>query len=333
MTTSRLPALAPAPFAWRKLGKVFSPQDVPGRPWMREFAQAPATLVFDDFVRVYFSCRPAADDHGQYVSYAAYVDLDRADLLSVVRVAEQPIMSLGGLGAFDEFGTYPVSVIRDGAAIRAYYGGWTRCESVPYNVAIGLATSVDGGVTFTRAGAGPVLSYCLDEPMTVSGPKIRRFDGRWYLWYVAGKRWAVVDGRPESIFKIRMAESVDGLSWTRRGVDLLADVLEADECQASPDVIAHGGSYHMFFSYKYGSDFRNTDRGYRIGYAASSDLVTWTRDDARAGLVVSRPDQWDDQSVAYPHVFELDGSLYMLYLGNDVGRFGFGLAVLDETAA
>lgn len=50
-------------FKWKKLGKVFTPQEVEGRSWLKEFAQAPATLVFDDFLRiydflrVYFSCR------------------------------------------------------------------------------------------------------------------------------------------------------------------------------------------------------------------------------------------------------------------------------------
>ena len=32
--------------------------------------------------------------------------------------------------------------------------------------------------------------------------------------------------------------------------------------------------------------------------------------------------------VAYPHVFTLEGRTYMLYLGNQVGRFGFGVAEL-----
>lgn len=319
-------------FSWRKLGRVFIPQEVEGREWLREFAQAPATLLFDRFVRVYFSCRPPADENGQYVSYSAYVDLDRANLFRILRVAERPILSLGGLGEFDEFGTYPVSVIRHGDEVRAYYGGWTRCESVPYNVAIGLATSVDGGAVFARSGCGPVLSYSLDEPMTVSGPKIRRFEDRWYLWYVAGKRWKVAAGRPESVFKIRMAESLDGVHWERRDVDLIEDVLEEDECQASPDVFSYGGGYHMFFSYKYSSDFRKTDRGYRIGYASSGDLVNWRRDDSQAGIGVSSGDEWDGQELAYPHVFELDGSVYMLYLGNEVGRYGFGLAVLDAFA-
>jgi sucrose-6-phosphate hydrolase SacC (GH32 family) len=263
------------------------------------------------------------------VSYCAYVDLDRADLFKILRVAEHPVLNLGGLGEFDEFGTYPVSVIRDGDEVRAYYGGWTRCESVPYNVAIGLAKSGDEGVTFTKCGNGPVLSYSIDEPMTLSGPKIRRFHDCWYLWYVAGKKWKMVDGRPESVFKIRMAVSDDGARWAKRNVDLIDDVLEADECQASPDVFFFEDRYHMFFSHKFSSDFRSNARGYRIGYAASEDLHIWARDDSKAGIDIASGDAWDDQSIAYPHVFSLDGALYMLYLGNEVGRFGFGLAVLE----
>lgn len=315
-------------FKWTKLGKVFTPQDVGGRPWLREFAQAPATLVFDDFVRVYFSCRPAPDANGQYVSYSAWVDLDRRDLTRVLRVAEQPILTLGDLGEFDEFGTYPVSVARDGDLVRAYYAGWTRCESVPFNVAIGMATSCDGGATFTKAGRGPVLSYSQDEPFVLSGPKIRRFGDTWHLFYIAGRAWKLVDGRAEPVYKIRMATSDDGITWTPANRDLIDSRVEPDEAQASPDVIHAGGVYHMFFCYRYSSNFRGKEFGYRIGYASSPDLVHWTRDDTRAGLDVSDSD-WDDEMVAYPHVFELDGRTYMAYLGNGVGRHGFGLAVLD----
>ena len=328
MTTPTRPASAAAPFAWRKLGKVFTPQDVPDRPWMSEFAQAPATLVFDEFVRVYFSCRPPADGHGRYVSYAAYVDLDRADLLRVLRVAEQPIMSLGGLGAFDEFGTYPVSVIRDGAAIRAYYGGWTRCESVPFDVAIGCAESGDDGESFARMGTGPVLGASLDEPFVISGPKVRRFDGRWFLWYIAGRTWKSVGDRFEPVYRIRMATSDDGIVWSRAGRDLIETRIEDDEAQASPDVLRAGGRYHMFFCYRHSTDFRGKARGYRIGYASSTDLITWERDDDRAGIDVSESG-WDAEMISYPHVFELDGTTYMAYLGDGVGRYGFGLAVLD----
>ena len=315
-------------FRWKKLGKVFTPQDVRGRAWLAEFAQAPATLVFDSFVRVYFSCRPPADAGGQYVSYCAYVDLDRADLFRIRGVAEHPILGLGGLGEFDEFGTYPVSVIRDGDEIRAYYGGWTRCESVPFNVAIGCARSLDDGRTFTKLGKGPVLSYSLHEPFVLSGPKIRRFNELWYLWYIAGREWKMVAGRAEPVYRIRMATSSDGVCWTRMERDLIETRIEDDEAQASPDVFSANGTYHMFFCYRRSTDFRGKENGYRIGYASSTNLTDWSRDDTRAGIDVS-DEGWDSEMVSYPHVFEVDGEIYMAYLGNQVGRYGFGLAVLD----
>lgn len=317
-------------FTWEKLGRVFAPQEIKGRGWMKEFAQAPATLVFDDFVRVYFSCRPQADENGQYVSYSAYVDLERSDLFKIRNVSETPILTLGGLGEFDEYGTYPVSVIRSGNEVLAYYGGWTRCESVPFNVAIGMATSCDEGKTFTKLGTGPVLTYSLDEPFVLSGPKIRQFNGVFYLWYIAGRKWKVLGGRAEPVYKIRMASSSDGIHWTKMDRDLIPSRIEEDEAQASPDVFCANGRYHMFFCYRYSHDYRSKEHGYRIGYASSSDLLNWVRDDSRAGIDVS-PEGWDSEMISYPHVFEVDGTIYLAYLGNQVGRYGFGLAKLQGT--
>jgi predicted GH43/DUF377 family glycosyl hydrolase len=316
-------------FKWKKLGRIFNPQDVPGREWLKEFAQAPSVLLFDEFVRVYFSCRPLPDENGQYVSYSSYVDFDRHDLTRIVNLASAPILELGGAGMFDEFGTYPVSVIRSGTDVIAYYGGWTRCESIPFTVSIGAAISHDDGATFSKLGEGPLLTCSIHDPYVLSGPKVRIFGGKWYLWYVAGTKWQKYEGRSEAVYKIRMATSTDGLNWMRNGEDLIEDKIEKDECQASPDVFFHEGKYHMFFCYKHSLNFRNNDRGYRIGYAVSDDLEHWVRDDTQAGIDIS--DQgWDDQSIAYPHVFEVDGQVYMLYLGNEVGRYGFGLAKLEN---
>lgn len=316
-------------FKWKKLGRIFEPQKVLGREWIKEFAQAPSVLVFDEFVRVYFSCRPLPDENGQYVSYSSYVDFDRRDLSKIVNIANAPILELGGLGTFDEFGTYPVSVIRNGAEIFAYYGGWTRCESIPFTVSIGAAISHDDGVTFKKLGEGPLLTSDINDPFVLSGPKIRNFGDKWYLWYVAGTKWQKYEGRSEAVYKIRMATSDDGLNFIRSGENLIDVKLEKNECQASPDVFFYKDKYHMLFCYKHSVNFRNNDRGYRIGYAASDDLVNWVRDDTKAGIDIS--DQgWDDQSIAYPHVFEIDGQMYMLYLGNEVGRYGFGLARLES---
>ncbi len=86
----------------------------------------------------------------------------------------------------------------------------------------------------------------------------------------------------------------------------------------------------MFFSYRYSTQYRGREKGYRIGYAVSDDMLHWTRDDAKAGIDVS-DSGWDSEMISYAHVFELDGAIYMFYLGNQVGKHGFGLARLEGT--
>ena len=315
-------------FKWKKLGRVFIPQEVENISWLKEFAQAPSVLIYEEFIRVYFSCRPAADSNGQYVSYSAFIDLNRENLFERVNISKEPILKLGELGTFDEFGTYPSSVIRNGNDLFVYYGGWTRCESVPFNVAIGIAKSDDDGQTFNKLGPGPVLSYSVDEPFILSGPKIRIFNNKWYLWYIAGTKWILDNGKPEPVYKIRMAVSEDGLNWTKINKDLIESKVEENEAQASPDVFIYEGKYHMYFCYRYSSNYRGKNNGYRIGYASSDDMINWKRDDSKAGIDISESG-WDSEMISYPHVFELDKNIYMLYLGNQVGRYGFGIAKLE----
>ena len=319
-------------FSWRKLGHIYNPCDDVHRPaWRWNFAQGVNTIIFDDYVRVYFCCREKPNENGQTVSRICYADLDIGDLTLVVNVSDHPVMDVGGLGCFDEFGMYPFTVVRSGEKIYGYYGGVTRCESVPFNTAIGGAISVDDGETFIKMGRGPVISYSHDEPFIIGSPKVRIFEGKWYMFYAAGREWVKTEGRPEVYYKLRMAISDDGENWEKIGKDIISDRLGVTEAQASGDVTFKNGKYHMFFCYRKNLDFRrNAAHSYRIGYAVSEDLFTWVRRDDLAAIDISQEkDAFDNEMVAYPHLFEVGGKIYMVYLGNEVGKNGFGLAVLE----
>ena len=316
---------------WKKLGHIFDPtnwNDGIDRPWMKTHSQCPSTQIFDTHVRVYFSCRPHPDENGQYISYTTYLDLDKNDLSKIIKVSNKPLMSLGKLGTFDEFAVYPTSTIRIDNKIHLYYAGWSRCQSIPYTVSIGHAVS-DDGETFTRTSDGPMLTNSLYEPYELSGPKIRKFGDTFFMYYLAGEGWILDNNKPVSKYKIRLAISNDGVNWTKLNKDLIESILPEDECQAGPDVFFKDGKYHMFFSYRYATNFKNKERGYKIGYASSQDGITWIRDDQKTGITLSE-DGWDSEMHHYPHIFELDNNLYMVYNGNEFGKYGFGLAKLEK---
>ena len=315
---------------WNKIGKVFDPKDHSLVSNCVEFAQSPQALILEDRIRIYFSTRER-DSVGKYLSHVAYADYSR-DMRLLLGVSRHVVLPLGGLGCFDEHGIFPINIFDDGKRVLAYTTGWNRKVSVSVDASIGLAISYNNGQTFERFGNGPLLSASLYEPFLVADAFVQRFQDIYHMWYIYGIKWQEFEGNKQAdrVYKIAHATSKDGFTWHRDGRQIISDRLNVDECQALPTVIFHNGSYHMYFCYRQAEGFRkNVNRGYRIGYAQSADLENWTRNDALAGVDLSETG-WDSEMQCYPHVFECDGKVFLLYNGNEFGRHGFGLAELEN---
>lgn len=314
---------------WTKCGLIFQPAQHKLPNGCSDFAQSPQALVLDDRVRIYFSTR-VREANGKFLSHIAFVDFDR-QMQKILGVSADPVIKLGSLGCFDEHGIFPMNVVRQNGAVYAYTCGWSRRTSVSVETSIGLAVSRDNGLTFQKIGDGPILTSSLHEPFLVGDPFVAICGTTWHMWYMYGTRWinTPLETAPSRIYKIGHATSTDGQDWVKTGRQLVSDSLRSDECQALPTVIEINGRYHMCFCYREATDFRkNKLRGYRIGYAYSDDLRTWTRDDDNVGIGFSE-DGWDSEMMCYPHLFRCDGNVYLLYNGNEFGRFGFGLARLE----
>ena len=316
---------------WIKRGKIFDPiqHKLPNN--CLQFSQSPQALVFDDFVRIYFSTRAVDPVNNKYLSHIAFVDMKK-NLRDIIRTSTDTVIPLGDLGCFDEHGIFPMSVMRHGNAVYGYTCGWNRRTSVSVDTAVGLAISHDNGLTFQRIGDGPVLAASLHEPYLVGDGFVKVINGIFHMWYIFGTGWKKFspESMPDRTYKIGHATSKDGIEWTKEEArSIIPDRIGADESQALPTVISIGQRHHMFFCYRASFDFRPTKgRGYRIGHAWSDDLLNWTRDDKNPQLEGS-PGEWDSDMQCYPHVFECDGKVFLLYNGNEFGRYGFGLAELE----
>ena len=100
-------------------------------------------------------------------------------------------------------------------------------------------------------------------------------------------------------------------------------ISEKEEAVARPYVIKEDNKYKMWYSY------REQFSEYRIGYAESSDGISWDRFDDKVGIDVSSYG-WDSEMIAYPCVFDHNDDRYMLYNGNTLGKDGIGLAVMKK---
>jgi hypothetical protein len=282
---------------------------------MLSHAANPTVELFGgDWARVYVATRDA-----EQRSHIVAVEFEVRPPYGVTRVSPAPVLAPGPPGSFDDSGVVPACVITAQGRTLLYYLGWNLGVTVPWRNSIGLAIREAGQERFERVSPAPVLDRNRHDPFSLSYPWVMpRPGGGWRMWYGSNLRWGA---RPEDMAHvIKLAVSDDAISWHPTG-DIAIDLGDGDEYAiARPCVIDDGGLLRMWYSHR--------GAAYRIGYAESTNGLSWRRRDAEAGIAPS-DEGWDAISIQYALVFDHGGARYMLYNGRDYGRAGFGLAVAE----
>ncbi len=310
---------------WEKRQRIYVPDG--SLTWMRTHASLPVTDMIDEAtLRIYFAGR---DDAGR--SRIGWVDVNPDSPETIVNISLDPLLPLGDRGTFDDNGMMPSCVVSAGRLKYLYYIGWNPQVTVSYRLAIGLAISEDGGRTYRRYSAGPLLDRDRDEPFFNTAPCVIREGDRWRMWYVSCTGWKEVKGHSEPEYHVKYAESDDGISWRRTGI-VCIDYDASAQAIGKPWVMYLRDRYSMWFSYRGLVDYRIDPRtSYRVGYAESSDGLHWERMPNPSGLERSA-DGWDSEMFTYTNVKQVKGRLFCFYNGNGFGQSGFGYAVgrVDE---
>jgi hypothetical protein len=311
---------------WTKRGLIYATSGE--FEWSHSHAQVPVVDPAEGGVwRIYYASRDR-----QNRARVSYLEVEAENPGRVLYVHPEPILPLGPLGTFDDCGVMPASLVRvDESTHYLYFIGLTVGGTVPYQNALGLAVSRDGGRTFERLGDGPIFGPTLTEPYFTGTTCVRREDGIWKSWYLSCTKWEMFEGKPEPFYDIKYAESEDGVEWRRSARVAISLRDDGEAGLVSPSVIFERGRYRMWYARRKLAHYR-TDRttSYRIGYAESSDGIEWTRRDDAAAIDVSETG-WDSAMIAYPNVIVgRDNRKFMFYNGNGFGQSGFGYATLDE---
>lgn len=305
---------------WRKLGLVWSPNS--HSPWAQSHATCPSPFLREEgTLRVYFASRDKEN-----IGRIGYVDVNSENLTEVLMVSEKPALDIGGPGTFDDNGVVPTSLIKgNDGRLFLYYAGFEICHHIRYRMLTGLAVSDDNGESFYRISRTPILERSDKELHFRSGPACISEPGVIRAWYAGGMNWVELNGKTMPSYDVRYIESMDGIHWPSEGKVHIA-ITEPDEHGfGRPYVIPKpSGGYRMFYSVR-----RKSFHAYRLGYAESEDGYAWERMDDKLNLDVT-PGSFDSDAIMYAAPIQIGDELYVFYNGNDFGRDGFAVAVLEE---
>jgi predicted GH43/DUF377 family glycosyl hydrolase len=136
---------------------------------------------------------------------------------------------------------------------------------------------------------------------SVYAAKVVFSGGSYHMWYTG-------NGQTNATPRIGYASSSDGVNWVRHPSPvLLTGAGWESKGVSAPSVLYKDGVWHMWYAGK------NLSR-YSIGYATSTDGVTWTKyaqNPVLAGAdIENAPDSTD---VVSPHVLFKDGLFHMWY--------------------
>ena len=304
----------PGQGGWRRLGRLAL--DTSRAEWGTTHAALPVVepLGHDRFA-LYLSLRDRDGRARIGRSVLTMSDAPRLDPLD-----PEPILDLGPLGAFDDSGVTSSCLVTSGPDRFLYYTGWSRGVTVPFYLAASVAISQDGG-PFERVSLAPLLERSAIDPFLTASPFVLVGHGRWRMWYVSATEWRHTAAGPRHYYHIRYAESADGLTWQRDGQVAVNYATEDEHAFARPWVVQDTDRYRMWFAVR--------GERYRIALAESPDGVSWTRSD-QLGLTAGTA-EWETDMVEYPCLFDWNGRRFMLYNGNDYGRGGVGMAVLEDS--
>lgn len=306
---------------WTKKGLIYVPNK--RFQWNKSHAQVPVVDLLNERVwRIYYASRNLSNQ-----SQTSFIDVEAGNPANILYESSDPILPLGSLGAFDDSGIMPSSIVTCDGLKYLYFVGWTQRASVPYHNSIGLAISRDGGNSYTKEFEGPVIATSHLEPYFTGTCYVMKEMGTWKAWYLSCTKWEVINNKPEPYYHIKYAESNDGILWNRRGV-IAIDYRTMDEGGiVSASVIRGKDDYKMWYAYRKADGYRVDRRSsYKIGYAESNDGIVWERKDNESGITTSESG-WDSEMIAYPNVVEYKNRRFMFYNGNGFGATGIGYAI------
>lgn len=269
-------------------------------------------------------------------SFARWVS--NARLLSMVdggvsKYPGNPVLAKGAIGQWDDFALRELSPVIDevcktsfsGDGLWGYY--WGRPDAGDGAFQIGLAKSINNGVSWTRYANNPVVvpsgSGWMQED--VFQPSVVRKNDGTFVMMAAGRNAALTKS-------IGCLTSTDGLSWVDRGVKLqLSDFndggLTISEIGVPSLIKRSSGDWLCIVECLLGS----VTNGWRVyGATATDPTGVWTPLNSGQPLMSPTGAGWESVGVANAHIIESSPGEYLIIYNGIQTIWQLGIATSTD---
>ena len=304
---------------WINYGLVFQPNS--NLSWMQSHAQLPTILRLNDkLVRIYFAGR-----NKEQKSHIGFFDFD-LQTKKTINYSMNPVLLPEKIGFFDSDGVYPSSVVEINDKIYLYYIGWIKGAIPPlFYAGIGLAISQDGGNTFKKYSKAPILSRGIHDPCFVTAPNVFCEGSKFKMIYTSGIKWEFDKNRKlTSFYDLKESYSNDGINWNREGL-VVVGLKDKERNISRSNLISFKNGTQLLL---YGVS--SSKSPYQIKYSIKDTNGKWVRSSNVIPRIILGMNDFDSNTMSYPSSLWYENKIYMFYNGNNFGKDGVGLRVLEK---
>jgi hypothetical protein len=298
---------------WNKLGQIFTVSSH-CKEIISHSSNPLAIHLNDDVFRVFFSGRNHSNK-----SSVSFVDIDVVTLENINNL-DEVVFTYGNEESFYSHGVSIGNCYTQNNKDYILFMGWQFKDGEHWRGDVGRLEVIDKK-TLLLDPVHAFMEIDKEDKISLSYPWVMFHEGIYKMWYGSTIDWT--SENEEMIHVIKYATSIDGENWEKHGIAIPYEIGVA-QAFSKPSVLIDDVGYHMWYSYRSGDGTK-----YRIGYSHSTDGMLWERKHIEVGIDVSKAG-WDSEMICYPFVFEHQNEKYMLYNGNDYGKTGFGLAILEK---
>lgn len=238
-----------------------------------------------------------------------FLFMSSADLFAQVNWTKYPgnPVLIGQAGTWFAYTT--MNCVLYNADSSRYEMWFTAGAQISYPYTIGFAWS-DDGISWNVYSPNPVLTPTSGswDAYMVLAPYVIRENGQYKMWYTGCATSSVLD-------RIGYATSPDGINWTKHPsnpVLLPGTATWESAAVAYPCIMPDVSGYKMWYG-----GFNANLSVTALGYATSTDGITWVKHSGNPVLLPGPSGQWD-HVVFGPRVLFIENNYYMFYSGETV---------------